>query len=106
MASRSYEVRATESFAADLSESCAYYLEHAGKRSAGRVLDEYDSFCRLAADVPGHGAPIEGTSLRWRKVGVFIAVYDVDDETRVVTLLRLYHVSSNWRSRALGQNPA
>jgi plasmid stabilization system protein ParE len=101
MASRNYEVRATASFAADLRESTAYYLERAGERSAGRFLEDYEGFCRLAAAVPGHGSLIADTSLRWRKVGAFIAVYDVDDGARTVTLLRLYHMSANWRPRAL-----
>lgn len=99
MASR-HEVRATDSFAADLDSSTAYYLEQAGPRSGARFLDEYEGFCRLAASVPGHGSRIEDTTLRWRKIGVFIAVYDVDDDLRTVTLLRLYYMSMNWRSRA------
>lgn len=102
MVSRNYEVVATASFAADLDESTAYYLEHAGIRSASRFLDDYESFCRLVAALPGHGSSIADTPLRWRRVGAFIAVYTVDDENRAVTLLRLYHISSNWRSRALG----
>lgn len=101
MASRNYEVRATASFAADLSDSTAYYLERSGRHSASHFLDDYEGFCRLVASLPRYGSAIADTSLRWRKVGVFIAVYEVDDETRTVTLLRLYHMSANWQSRAL-----
>ena len=77
-------------------------MEHVGERSARRFLDEYDKFCNLVSVFPGYGSPVGDTSLRWRRVGVFVAVYSEDDEAGEVVLLRLYYLSSNWRRRALG----
>lgn len=102
MDSRKYEVAATASFASDLDAAVGYYLEQSGPKSAGRFLASYESFARLLSNVPGHGTPIEGAQLRWRKVGVFIAVYEVDDEAMAVSLLRLYYISSDWHPLAKG----
>ena len=32
-------------------------------------------------------------------MGVFVVVYLADDASHVVTLLRMYYVSSNWRTQ-------
>ena len=95
-------VRATERFAQDLEDSVAYYLERAGEQSALRFLDEYDKFCSLVSSFPGYGSVVGDTDLRWRKVGVFVAVHRVDADKEEVVLLRLYYLSSNWRKHALG----
>ena len=101
MASRKHEVKATDAFYEDLDAAVDHYVNQAGPRSATRFLSSYESFARLLESVPGHGTPVEGTRLRWRKVGVFIAVYDTDDEARSVMLLCLFYLSSNWRPRAM-----
>jgi plasmid stabilization system protein ParE len=103
MASPSYEVVVTPSFEKDLDAAVRYYLEQSGPISAGRLMDEFDSFRRLVAALPGHGSRVGDSGLRWRRLGVFVAVYGVDDDERVVTLLRLYYVSSDWRRRVLGE---
>ena len=54
--------------------------------------------------LPGHGSLIGDSGLRWRQLGVFIAVYQVDEAGSVVTLLRLYHLSTNWRYHILGSS--
>ncbi len=95
-------MRATEHFAQDLEDSTSYYLERAGKKSALHFLEEYDRFCSLVSAFPGYGSPVGDTDLRWRKVGVFIAVYREDTDKGEVVLLRLYYLSSNWRIHALG----
>jgi plasmid stabilization system protein ParE len=95
-------VRATDRFAQDLEDSASYYLERAGMQAARRFLDEYEKFCSLVSAFPGYGSPVGDTDLRWRKVGVFIAVYRVFAEEGEVVLLRLYYLSSNWRKHALG----
>jgi plasmid stabilization system protein ParE len=95
-------VRATSRFAQDLEDSASYYLERAGEQAARRFLDEYDKFCTLVSAFPGYGSLVGDTDLRWRKVGVFIAVYREDADGGEVVLLRLYYLSSNWRKHALG----
>ena len=104
MALREPAVRATGRFAQDLDDSVKYYLEHAGERSARRFLDEYDKFCDLVSTFPGYGPVVGDTDLRWRKVGVFVAVYSTDADAGEVVLLRLYYLSSDWRREVLG-NP-
>ena len=95
-------VRATERFVRDLEDSASYYLERAGEQGARRFLDEYDRFCNLVSTFPGYGSHVGDTDLRWRKVGVFVAVYREDADKGEVVLLRLYYLSSNWRRHALG----
>ena len=99
---RELAVRATDRFAQDLDDSVAYYLEHAGEQSARHFLDEYDKFCDLVSAFPGYGSIVGDTDLRWRKVGVFVAVYSRDADAGEVVLLRLYYLSSNWRREVLG----
>lgn len=95
-------VKATEQFAQDLEDSASYYLESVGEQGARRFLDEYDRFCNLVSAFPGYGSAVGDTDLRWRKIGVFVAVYlEVADKGEVV-LLRLFYLSSNWRKHALG----
>ena len=99
---RELAVRATNQFAQDLEDSVSYYLDHAGERSARHFLDEYDKFCDLVSTFPGYGSPVGDTTLRWRRVGVFVAVYSEDADAGEVLLLRLYYLSSNWRRHVLG----
>lgn len=98
--SSEYRINVTKSFSEDLDASVSYYLKVSGPRSAKHFLESYDSFVNLLEVLPGHGSLIEGTPLRWRKVGVFVVVYLVDDASHVVTLLRMYYVSSDWRTQA------
>lgn len=100
MGSDAYRVEVTESFRDDLEAAVAYYREASGPRSAARFLTSYESFVDLVEQIPGHGTPIEDTPLRWRKVGVFIAVYLASEDPGTVMLLRLFYMSSNWRSHA------
>ena len=98
---REYDLRATERFAQDLEDSVTYYLERVGESGARRFLDEYDTFCDLVSAFPGYGSQVGDTGLRWRKIGVFIAVYSENAEEGEVVLLRLFYLSSTWRSKAL-----
>lgn len=52
---------------------------------------------------PGLGAEVPSTSYRWRPLERYVAVYGVDDASRRVTLLRLFNMSADWRSRILGE---
>lgn len=96
-----HEVVATKRFECDLEDAARFYLEQSGVLSARLFLDDYDSFVNLAAAFPGHGSPIGESGLRWRKLGVFVVVY-CEQEDGAVLLLRLYHISSNWRHRIEG----
>lgn len=97
-----HEVLTTERFERDLEDAAHYYLEQSGPLSAGRFLDDYDSFVSLVAAFPGHGSPIGDSGLRWRKLGVFVAVYCEREEDGAILLLRLYHISSNWKHHIEG----
>lgn len=103
MDSPRYEVVAAAAFEGDLADARDYYLDQAGPRSASRFLDSYDAFCGLVAQLPGHGAPVGDSGLRWRQLGVFVAVYAVDEEPCRVTLLRLLYLRSSWWARLEGE---
>lgn len=99
---REYVVTTTWRFDQDFEDAFDYYESRVGPQSARRFLEEFDGFCRLVSALPAHGAPLGDSGLRWRKIGMFIAVYCVREEECDVLLLRLYHVASNWRGRSLG----
>lgn len=103
MTSLEFDVVTTEAFADDLDEAVSYYLEQSGPNSAGRFLQLYDSFVDLVGRLPGHGSKVGDSGLRWRKLGVFVAIYAIEDTAHTVTLLCLYYLSSNWRQRLLGE---
>ena len=44
---------------------------------------------------------VEGTPYRWRALERYAAVYVVDEDARTVTLMRLFHMSADWRARLL-----
>lgn len=98
-------VRATSHFAQDFEDAVAYYLERVGKNSALKFLAEYDRFRSLVASLPGYGPVVGDTNLRWRKLGAFVAIYYENTSSDEIVLLRLYHLSSNWRSHVLGILP-
>ena len=104
MDSNNYRVEVTDAFADDIEEAVTYCETQSGKQSAARFLQRYDSFLELVFMLPGHGSLIGDSGLRWRQLGVFIAVYQVDEAGSVVTLLRLYHLSTNWRYHILGSS--
>lgn len=102
MALRSYQVVVADAFADDLEQALIYYERQSGPQSAECFLGKYDSFIELVSRIPGHGSLIGDSGLRWRQLDVFIAVYEEDEIEHVVTVLRLYYLSTNWRHRILG----
>lgn len=104
MASR-WRVLATDEFEGDLDEAAAYYLQASGPGSARRLLDAYDEMRGRLATLPGHGSNVGASGLRWVRLGTFTAVYEINESERVVTLLRLFYMTSNWRERILGAGP-
>lgn len=97
MASIDYEVVTTLAFEEDLTAATEYMLETAGKMSTRRFLDAYAEMRLLLSVFPGHGPLVGAADLRWRSLPPFTAVYEVDEASRRVTLLRLHYRSSNWR---------
>ena len=97
-----FRVVATDLFEDDLAAAVTYYLGSVGVSSARSLLDEYDAMCGLLAELPGYGANVYGASYRWRPLKRFVAVYEVDEGGFIVTLLRLFHMSSDWHGRLLG----
>lgn len=97
-----FTVVATDLFEDDLDAAVAYYLGSAGVSSARSLLDEYDAMCGLLAELPGYGANVYGTPYSWRPLERFVAVYEVDEDGCIVTLLRPFHMSSDWRGHLLG----
>lgn len=100
-----FRVVATDLFEDDLDAVLSYRLDTTGAASAKDFLDEYDAMCGLLAEFPGYGANVFETQYRWRPLKRFVAVYAVDEERSIVTLLRLFYMSSDWRDRLLEPTP-
>ena len=99
-----YKVEVADAFADDVDEAVTYYETQSGKQSAARFLERYDSFLELVSTLPGHGSLVGDSGLRWRQLGVFVVIYKVDESEGVVTLLRLYYLSTNWCYHILGSS--
>ena len=72
-----------------------------GQSSAERLLDAYDGICTMLTTFPALGSMVEGTLYRWHTLDRFVVVYSIDDDLNLVTLMRLFHMSSDWRARLL-----
>lgn len=96
-----FAVEAAGPFEDDLDIAVSWRLREAGPTSAGNLLDAYDACITALESFPYHGASVEGTPYRWCPLDRFIAVYNVDEPTRTVTLMRLFQMGANWKSRLL-----
>ena len=101
-----YAVLSTDEFGRDLDSAVAYYLEASGQKSATQLLDEYDKMRDYLAELPGYGANVHGLPYRWRPLKSFVAVYAVDEAAETVTLIRLFHMRSNWKAHLLDSAPS
>ena len=72
-----------------------------GPSSAARLLDAYDALVVTVGEFPLMAGGVEGAPYRWRALESYVAVYAVDETARRVTLMRLFHVSADWRTRLL-----
>ena len=96
-----FSVGSTGRFDGDLDAAVSWRLANAGPSSAARLLDAYDALVSVVGEFSLMAGSVEGTPYRWRALERYIAVYDVDETVREVTLLRLFHMSSDWRARLL-----
>lgn len=98
----SYTVIASTSFENDLDAAVAWRLINVGRISAMRLLGAYDDLVPLIGTFPLLGGCVEGTHYRWRALERYVVIYHVNEDARTVTLLRLFHMSADWRVRLLG----
>ena len=98
-----YSVAASAPFEDDLDAAVSWRLREVGPASAARLLDAYDGLVGTVGSFPGLGTALPGSDLRWMPLERFVAVYSVDDGAGEVILLRLFHMSADWRSRILGE---
>lgn len=96
-----FVVEVTESFEADLDAAVSWRLANVGLSSAARLLDAYDALVVTVGEFPLMAGDVEGAPYRWRALEGYVAVYAVDEASRRVTLMRLFHMSANWRTRLL-----
>lgn len=94
----SYAVETTASFESALDEAVRYYLGQVGPRAASRFLDGYAELCVVLGAFPCHGSPVGDSGLRWRSLGAFTAVYEIDEGLGCVRLMELHYSRSDWRS--------
>lgn len=106
MGSDAFRVAASPHFEADLDAAVGHALTFSGRCAALRLLDDYEAACERLAAFPLHGPGIAGTRWRWCRVGRYVAVYRVSGQRRLVELLRLYAMGSDWREAILGEGRA
>ncbi len=100
----SYEVRVTGHFEDDLDAALEWRLREVGRSSALRLYNAYLSKIAPLETFPLMGGRVEDFPYRWTAIERYVAVYAVDEEARTVTLLRLFHMSSDWRARLLAES--
>lgn len=97
----SYEVRVAGRFEDDLDTALEWRLQEVGCSSAGKLYDAYLSTIRSLETFPLMGGRVEDSPYRWTAIERYAAIYVVDERAHTVTLLRLFHMSSDWRARLL-----
>lgn len=98
-----FSVGSTGRFDGDLDAAVSWRLANAGPSSAARLLDAYDALVSVVGEFPLMAGSVEGTSYRWRALEGYVAVYAVNEAARRVTLMRLFHMSADWRARLLAE---
>ena len=98
-----FAVEAAGPFDGDLEAAVSWRLANAGPSSAARLLDAYDALVSVVGEFPLMAGSVEGTPYRWRALEGYVAVYAVDEAARRVTLMRLFHMSADWRARLLAE---
>lgn len=101
-----YDVVATPEFDERLGQAISYRIDNYGKKSARRLTEQLESVASLLAATPRMGSLVEQEddetrpdALRWVRIGPYLAVYRVHDDSQTVALLMLFSASSNWRKR-------
>ena len=94
-----YRVAVTDEFARALDEAVRRRRDSAGDAGAGELLAAFEGARDAVASFPNFSPRVGGAGCRWCAVGRYVAVFDVDDEARAVTMLALMHMSSDWRRR-------
>lgn len=84
----------TQSFRDDAALVLGFYVHRIGTAPPAGWNERLDALCRLVGIEPHQGVRLTGRNLRWRRVGSFVAIYHVDDDEKVATLLRLYNKAS------------
>ena len=97
----SFVVETTKPFDDDLGAAASWRLANVGPSSVDRLLDAYDALVAAIGEFPLMAGSVEGTPYRWRALERYAAVYVVDEDARMVTLMRLFHMSADWRARLL-----
>lgn len=99
-----YSVVTTPEFDERLAKAIVHRIDNYGKKSARKLLEDLGDISALLAVTPRMGSPVERqadkadpNALRWVRVGRYLAVYRVHDETQTVALLMLFTAGSNWR---------
>ena len=99
-----FVVETTEPFDDDLRAAASWRLTNVGLSSAARFLDAYDALVAAIGEFPLMAGSVEGTLYRWRALERYVAVYVVDEDARMVTLMRLFYISADWRAHLLASD--
>ena len=95
-----YEIFATRRFEDDLDTALSWRLREVGRSSSQELYSTYLSKLDTLETFPLLGGRVEGSEYRCTAMGVTCGL-SVDEAARVVTLMRLFHMSADWRARLL-----
>lgn len=93
-----FVVETTEPFDDDLRAAASWRLTNVGLSSAARFLDAHDALVAAIGEFPLMAGSVGGALER------YVAVYVVDEDARTVTLMRLFHISADWRAHLLASD--
>lgn len=101
MVSPDYEAIVTDRFKDDLTAEVIWRLENAGQSSAERLIRSYETAFSAVEASPHFMPSIRGHDVRWVAVEKHVAIYEIDESRKRVTLLRLLNMASDWKSELL-----
>lgn len=94
-----YKVVATRAYERDAARALERMLDIAGARSADALAAALTGAQDAIASFPLFHPSLGRAGYRWCPAGRYAILFRVDEAPSVVTLLRLVHMSTDWRAR-------
>ena len=101
-----FKVEMTAEFEAQLGDAVEYRIEHHGLKNARMLIDSVAHAQSLLERMPFMGAPLSqgdqapaDDTLRWIRAGAHIIAYRAFENAETITLMKIFHPSSDWKKR-------